>query len=185
MLKYCLCCARFLRNYLSREMKFSTGYLWKFGLWFNTGTFWFMILINRYDLFYDDIHFCWLSSPPIYPSYINYKTIPYTATNFIPSEDDYVISRMKLSNKTFYTNRSRPNPFYCRILTFHIYVTHASQSHDPSGEEISCGTHTHILFWPHKTWRASLNVWSAQCRGHLRDSTNIKDDTHHSLTRSF
>ena len=33
------------------------------------------------------------------------------------------------------------------------------------------------------TWRASQDVESTQCRGHLRDNTNMKDNTHqvHSL----
>ena len=61
-------------------------------------------------------------------------------------------------------------------------MTHAAralQSHDLSGEEIKLWI-TYILFWPHKDMegRASPDEWSAQCRGHLRDSTNMKDNTH-------
>ena len=34
-------------------------------------------------------------------------------------------------------------------------------------------------FFDHtRTWRASPDEWSAQCRSHLRDSTNMKDNTH-------
>ena len=32
-------------------------------------------------------------------------------------------------------------------------------------------------------WRASPDEWSAQCRGHLRDSTNMKDNTHQAHTQ--
>ena len=52
-----------------------------------------------------------------------------------------------------------------------------------SGEVINCGSNTY--FFDHtRTWRASPDEWSAQCRGHLRDNLNIKDDTHHSLIHS-
>ena len=67
-----------------------------------------------------------------------------------------------------------------------FYETHASralQSHDLSGEGINFGSHTY--FSDHtRTWRASPDEWSTQCRGHLRDNTNIKDYTHHSLIYS-
>ena len=43
--------------------------------------------------------------------------------------------------------------------------------------ELNYGSHTY--FFDHtRTWRAYPDEWSAQCRGHLRDSTNMKDDTH-------
>ena len=38
--------------------------------------------------------------------------------------------------------------------------------------------HIHTFFYYTRTWRASPDEWSAQCRGHLRDSTNMKDNTH-------
>ena len=42
--------------------------------------------------------------------------------------------------------------------------------------ELNCGSQTY--FFDHtETWRASPDVWSAQCRGHLRGNTNMKDDT--------
>ena len=66
-------------------------------------------------------------------------------------------------------------------------MTHASralQSHDLSGEGINSGSHTYSFFDHTRTWRASLDEGSAQCRGHLRDDKNIKDDTHHSLIHS-
>ena len=53
------------------------------------------------------------------------------------------------------------------------HATRALQSHDLSGEGIKLWI-TYILFWPHKDMRASPDEWSAQCRGQLRDSTNMK-----------
>ena len=51
------------------------------------------------------------------------------------------------------------------------------------GRELICGWHTY--FFDHtRTWRASPDEWSAQCRGHLRDSTNMKDYTHQAHTQS-
>ena len=51
---------------------------------------------------------------------------------------------------------------------------------------------THIPLWPHthffdhiRKWRVSPDEGSAQWRGHLRDNTNKKDDTHQSRTHSF
>ena len=62
----------------------------------------------------------------------------------------------------------------------YLYVTHAThalQNHDLSGKEINSGSHTY--FFDHtRTWCVSLDECSTQCRGHLRDNTNIKDDTH-------
>ena len=57
-------------------------------------------------------------------------------------------------------------------------------SHDLSGERIHSGSHTY--FFDHtRTWRVSPDEWSAQVRGHLQDSTNKKDHTHHAHTHSF
>ena len=51
------------------------------------------------------------------------------------------------------------------------------------GRELNYGSHTY--FFDHtRTWRASPDDWSAQCRGHLRDSTNMKDNTHQAHTKS-
>ena len=51
------------------------------------------------------------------------------------------------------------------------------------GRELNYGSHTY--FFDHtRTWRASPEEWSAQCRGHLRDSTNMKDNTHQAHTQS-
>ena len=45
------------------------------------------------------------------------------------------------------------------------------------GRELNYGSQTY--FFDHtRTWRASPDEWSAQCQGHLRDSTNMKDDKH-------
>ena len=50
--------------------------------------------------------------------------------------------------------------------------------------ELNYGSHTY--FFDHtRTWRASSDEWSAQCWGHLRDNTNMKDDTHQAHTHSF
>ena len=46
------------------------------------------------------------------------------------------------------------------------------------GRELNYGSHTY-LFDHTRTWRASPDEWSAQCRGHLRDSTNMKDNRLH------
>ena len=37
--------------------------------------------------------------------------------------------------------------------------------------------HIHT-FWPRMHMEGLPDEWSAQCRGHVRDNTNIKDDTH-------
>ena len=51
------------------------------------------------------------------------------------------------------------------------------------GRELNYGSHTYFL--DHiRTWRASPDEWSAQFRGHLRDSTNMKDNTHQAYTQS-
>ena len=64
-------------------------------------------------------------------------------------------------------------------------MTHAAralQSHDLSGRELNYGSHTY--FFDHaRTWRASPDEWSAQCRSHLRDSVNIKDNAHQAHTQ--
>ena len=55
-------------------------------------------------------------------------------------------------------------------------MTHASralQSHDLLGEGISCGSHTSATFLT-----TQGHGRPAQCQSHLRDNTNIKDDTH-------
>ena len=65
-------------------------------------------------------------------------------------------------------------------------MTHASrtlQSHDLSGERIKLWI-TYILFDHTRTWKASPVEWSAQCRGHLQDSTNMKDNTHQAHTQA-
>ena len=46
--------------------------------------------------------------------------------------------------------------------------------------------HIHT-FWPHKDMEGLpgwVDEWSAQCRGHIRDSTNMKDNTHQAHTQS-
>ena len=50
------------------------------------------------------------------------------------------------------------------------------------GRELNCGSQTY--FDHTRTWRASPDEWSARCRGHLRDSTNMKDNTHQAHTQS-
>ena len=49
------------------------------------------------------------------------------------------------------------------------------------GRELNYGSHTHFLYHT-RTWRASPDEWSAQCRGYLRDSINMKDNTHQAHT---
>ena len=39
--------------------------------------------------------------------------------------------------------------------------------------------HIHTLFYHTRTWRASPDEWSVQCRDHLRDNTNMKVETQH------
>ena len=51
------------------------------------------------------------------------------------------------------------------------------------GRELNYESHTY--FFDHtRTWRDSQDQWSAQCRGHLRDSTNMNDNTHQAHTQS-
>ena len=68
-----------------------------------------------------------------------------------------------------------------------FYVTHAARalhSHDLAGRELNCGSQTY--FFDHtRTWRASPDELSARCRGHLRDSTNMKDNTHQAHIHSY
>ena len=58
------------------------------------------------------------------------------------------------------------------------HATLALQSHDLSD-------HIRTFFDHTGTRRASQDEGSPQCRGHLRDNTNMKDDTHHPCSRSF
>ena len=52
------------------------------------------------------------------------------------------------------------------------------------GRELNFGSYTY--FFDHtRTWRASPYERSADRRGQLRDSTNMKDDTHQAHTQSF
>ena len=52
------------------------------------------------------------------------------------------------------------------------------------GRELNFGSHTY--FFDHtRTWRTSSDEGSAQCWDHLRDSTNMKDDTHQTHTHLF
>ena len=51
------------------------------------------------------------------------------------------------------------------------------------GTELNYGSHAY-LFDHTRTLRASPDEWSAQCRGQLRDSTNMKDNTHQAHTPS-
>ena len=44
---------------------------------------------------------------------------------------------------------------------------------------------TYLLCLPHKDMEGLPDEGSAQSRGHLRDNTNMKDDTHHSRSHSF
>ena len=53
------------------------------------------------------------------------------------------------------------------------------------GRELNYGSHTSTFFFDHtRTGRASPDVWSARCRGHLWDSTNMKENTHQAHTLS-
>ena len=50
--------------------------------------------------------------------------------------------------------------------------------------ELISGSDTYF-FGDTRTWRAFSDEGSVQCRSHLRDSTNMKDDTHQAETHSF
>ena len=50
------------------------------------------------------------------------------------------------------------------------------------GREVNFGSHTY--FFDH-TRRTSPEELAAQYRGHLQDSTNMKDDTHQAHTHAF
>ena len=63
------------------------------------------------------------------------------------------------------------------------HATRALQSHELSGEGINLWI---TYFFDHtRTWGASPDEGSAQCIGHLRDSKNMKNDTHQTHTHSF
>ena len=67
-----------------------------------------------------------------------------------------------------------------------IYVTHAAGPYRATicrGRELNYGSHTYV-FDHTRAWRASPDEWSAQCRGHFRDRTNMKDNTHQAHTQS-
>ena len=52
------------------------------------------------------------------------------------------------------------------------------------GRELNYGSHTY--FFDHsRTWRASPDEWSALCQGHLRASTNMRDNTHQAHTHTL
>ena len=60
---------------------------------------------------------------------------------------------------------------------------HATRVKTCRGRELNYGSHTY--FFDHtRTWRTSPDVWSAQCRGHLRDSRNMKNSTHQAHIQS-
>ena len=52
------------------------------------------------------------------------------------------------------------------------------------GRELNCESQTYF-FHHTRTWRASPDEWSGRSRGHLRDSTNMKDNTHQAHTHSY
>ena len=80
----------------------------------------------------------------------------------------YIISSHYLSLTSPFTWPTPPGPY--RATTCR-------------GRELNYGLHTY--FFDHtRTWRASPDEWSDQCRGHLRDSTNMKDNTHQAHTQS-
>ena len=64
------------------------------------------------------------------------------------------------------------------------HASRALQTHDMPGEGINSGSHTYFLDHT-RAWRASSDEGSAQCRVHLRDNKNMKDNAHHSRTHSF
>ena len=52
------------------------------------------------------------------------------------------------------------------------------------GRELNYRSHTY--FFDHtRTRRSSPDEWSGQCRGHLRYSTSMKDNTHQAYTHSY
>ena len=70
------------------------------------------------------------------------------------------------------------------IIGLLLRDSRALQSHDLSGEGINFGPHTYFFDHP-RTLSASPDEGSVQCRGHLRDNTNMKDNTQHSRTHSL
>ena len=68
------------------------------------------------------------------------------------------------------------------MYTEYIKIVHL-QSDDLSREGIKLWI-TDILFDHTRTWRSSLDEWSALCRGHFRDSTDMKDNAHQAYTQS-
>ena len=84
---------------------------------------------------------------------------------------------MKWNNKQLKNNNHLISLYKFNLpLIGSFYVTQAARPYRATtcrGREWNCGSHTY--FFDHtRTWRVSPDEWSAQCRGHLRDSTNMK-----------
>ena len=73
---------------------------------------------------------------------------------------------------------------YCILVTLSNLVMCGVRLIVTGLEGVNSGSHSY--FFDHtRTWRASPDEGSAQCRDHLRDNTIMKDDTHPSLTQPF
>ena len=75
-------------------------------------------------------------------------------------------------------------------LTSPLYVPLHNSCHQGLTEQWPVGRGnqlwiTYILLWPHKDIEGLPEWESVQWQGHLRDNTNMKDNTHHSCTHSF
>ena len=102
---------------------------------------------------------------------LDFNEIQYQQFSFIGV--DYVLHLISLSNFNLpligtFTWPTPPRPY--RATTCR-------------GRGLNYGSYTY--FFDHtRTWRASPDEWSVQCRGHLRDSTNMNDNTHQAHTQS-
>ena len=100
--------------------------------------------------------------------FLNYLFISMSSFHRLNCVISHLISKFNLPLTGTFTGPIPPGPY--RATTCR-------------GRELNYGSHTY--FFDHiRTWRPSPDECSAQCRGHLRDSTNMKDTAHQAHTQS-
>ena len=86
----------------------------------------------------------------------------------------------------FYSEREKSDKFCSEALisAWGSFTCHKCTTRDPRLYFPSEGSHAQGLYALKKSIDPSREEWSAQCRGYLRDNTNIEDYSHHSFTHS-